>query len=650
MPGLVDGHDAGGGGIYTEGGPIEILDTEILENSGTAEGGGLSIDNHGQVDVRDTLVKGNKSLMDGGGVENSGAKVTFERVTVEQNRATFDGGGIHNASSGEFTVLDTTMLFNRAQNGGGFTNASDSTLVMRRTTIHHNRAIRLPLPEDPEEGGYGGGFYSISDGGGLMENTTISHNRASVRGGGMYHDADAELPDRPHDDLAQLGAVRRRPLDRRDRLRADDPAAAEPADAQEHDRRRQPRGRQLRLVRHVRGRQHRRRADLLRRHSRAPTSRWARSATARATTRGSTSWPTTAATSSPTRRGATASPSTAASARAARTSPLAGDVTDACPEADARGVARPQNARCDVGAVEYAGPAPDPDAAPPDTQYVSGPVQDSLETSAFHFTGTDDTTPTSELIYECRLIEHELTEAPEPQSPFEAIDPMFLFQSCNSGWQTELFEDGLYTFEVRAIDRHGRVDQTPASHTFNGLDLNPPDTIIVEKPPLVTSSRAATFTFSGVDNGTPAPFLEYECRLDSRDPEMWLECFNPTMFSNLTTGEHLLEVRAFDGAEQMDPTPARYTWTVGVAVELRPGEHHAHADRRRLGRRGHPDRELPLRPGARGALGRDRQPGRAAAGADRRPERAHADPLPGPAGLRRTASSCRRRCACSRTA
>ena len=141
---------------------------------------------------------------------------------------------------------------------------------------------------------------------------------------------------------------------------------------------------------------------------------------------------------------------------------------------------------------------------------------------------------------------------------------MLIFQSCSSGWQTELLEEGLFTFEVRAIDRAGREDPTPAQHTFNGMDTNPPDTIIAEKPPLVTNSRAATFTFSGVDNGTPAPFLEYECRLDSRDPEMWLECFNPTFFSNLTTGEHLLEVRALDGNELYDPSPARYRWTVGV--------------------------------------------------------------------------------------
>ena len=95
-----------------------------------------------------------------------------------------------------------------------------------------------------------------------------------------------------------------------------------------------------------------------------------------------------------------------------------------CPETDARGVARPQNGRCDIGAFEWAGPPPPADDEPPDTQYVGGPVQDSLETMAFFFTGTDNLTPTDELIYECRLIEHDLTEAPEPQSPFEALDPM----------------------------------------------------------------------------------------------------------------------------------------------------------------------------------------------------------------------------------
>ena len=58
--------------------------------------------------------------------------------------------------------------------------------------------------------------------------------------------------------------------------------------------------------------------------------------------------------------------------------------------------------------------------------------------------------------------------------------------------------------------------------------------------------------------------MEYECRLDTRDPEAWLECFNPMVFSNLETGTHTFEVRATDSQENIDPTPARHTWTIGA--------------------------------------------------------------------------------------
>ena len=279
-----------------------------------------------------------------------------------------------------------------------------------------------------------------------------------------------------------------------------------------------------------------------------------------------------------------------------------------CPETDARLVARPQNGRCDTGAFEWAGEPPPGDDRPPETEFLRGPVQDGLETMAFFFTGSDNLTPTDELIYECRLIEQDLTEAPEPQSPFEPLDPELIFQSCASGWQTELLEAGLYTFEVRAIDRAGREDPTPAKYTFNGLDTDPPDTLIAEKPPLTTSSRAATFTFSGVDgSGTPAPFLEYECRLDSRDPDLWLECLNPTFFSNLTTGAHTLEVRAIDGNDLTDPTPCALHVDGHAALGLRPGQHHADRERRRLGRRGRGRRELPVRHRVAGALGAGRE-------------------------------------------
>ena len=137
--------------------------------------------------------------------------------------------------------------------------------------------------------------------------------------------------------------------------------------------------------------------------------------------------------------------------------------------------------------------------------------------------------------------------------------------------------------------------------------------------------------------------MEYECRLDSRDPEAWLECTNPAMYSNLTTGLHTFEVRAIAGeigAFEGDPTPARYTWRVGPDPDgparrrsLRPGEHHPDRQRGRVGRPGQPARELHLRDRARHPLGRERR----RRGADRAAERARLLPLPDPerrAGLR----------------
>ena len=78
----------------------------------------------------------------------------------------------------------------------------------------------------------------------------------------------------------------------------------------------------------------------------------------------------------------------------------------------------------------------------------------------------------------------------------------------------------------------------------------------------MSNSRAATFSFTAEHPNTPAMFMEYECRLDSRDPDLWVECFNPFMAANLTTGRHTFEVRAIAN-ETIDMTPARYTWTVG---------------------------------------------------------------------------------------
>ena len=118
------------------------------------------------------------------------------------------------------------------------------------------------------------------------------------------------------------------------------------------------------------------------------------------------------------------------------------------------------------------------------------------------------------------------------------------------------------TCTLRAAIQEANADPTPVRHPFDMTNLVPPNAVIPEAPVNGTSDHSATFTFSAVDDITPPQFMEYECRLDTRDPDAWLECFNPMVFSNLETGTHTFEVRATDSQENIDPTPARHPWTI----------------------------------------------------------------------------------------
>src|ERR671915_156412 len=189
------GNVAGGGGLYTEGGPVDISRSTFTGNTATEEGGGISIDNFGDVTIKDSLVTENAAGADGGGIENSGFRVTFERLRVIKNRATLDGGGIYNSSSNPFFILDTHVEQNHAQDGGGLANAPDNDLIVRGSLFLRNVARHPGISEDgdAEEGGHGGGIFSLADGDSLIENSTLSGNSAATGGGGVFHDADGEL-------------------------------------------------------------------------------------------------------------------------------------------------------------------------------------------------------------------------------------------------------------------------------------------------------------------------------------------------------------------------------------------------------------------------------------------------------------------------
>ncbi|HZI44788.1 MAG TPA: choice-of-anchor Q domain-containing protein, partial [Ilumatobacter sp.] len=560
---------ASGGGLYTENGEFLITGSTFDNNSATETGGGFMLDNHGDVNVRDSVVRNNTAGMDGGGIENSGTRVTFERVLVTENHAEFLGGGIHNSSSGIFTLLESTLSLNRAVSGGGLANAPDNDLIVRRSLILRNTAREPGMDPDGdlEDGGLGGGIFSLADGDSMVENTTISGNTAARGGGGLFHDADGPL-DLDHVTIWRNAA---------------------------------PRGGGIGVVESDFV------PDIPPKANTAVTAR--NSIIGGSLSGGSCDWYITSDGGNvdgmgtqdvlPTGVGAALPATTYCFLYAAPTSDITmpaghdrrsatialdaiadnggptlthalqyGNVAidngvSPCPETDQRGVARPQNGKCDAGAYEFEGDPPPFDDEPP-VVTLGDPIaqQDTLETMAINFSGTDNLTAPEDLTYECRYIPIEILEQPEPVAPWDPIPVEEWWVSCSSPWQVELLEAelGSYQFEVRAIDR-AQNESEILTHRFEP-DFEPPDTIIVEKPPLSTNSRSATFSFSGTDNFSSPQFFEYECRLDSRDPELWLECFNPTFYSNLTSGAHTLEVRAIDGAESTDPTPARYTWTV----------------------------------------------------------------------------------------
>ena len=73
-------------------------------------------------------------------------------------------------------------------------------------------------------------------------------------------------------------------------------------------------------------------------------------------------------------------------------------------------------------------------------------------------------TAVEDLNIECRLLETDPAEPPEPLAPWDPIPPELAWNTCSSPWRVPLFEEGLLTFEVRSIDRAGNSRARRASH------------------------------------------------------------------------------------------------------------------------------------------------------------------------------------------
>lgn len=131
------------------------------------------------------------------------------------------------------------------------------------------------------------------------------------------------------------------------------------------------------------------------------------------------------------------------------------------------------------------------------------------------------------------------------------------YGACTSPAQIGPLADGQHTFAVRARDRAGNIDASPAIHAWR-IDTSTPDTQIVSGPTGDVSSTTASFSFMSPDAGSGATF---QCSLDGA---AFTTCTSPRNLTGLAEGPHTFAVRVRDAVGNLDPTPATATWRVDL--------------------------------------------------------------------------------------
>jgi hypothetical protein len=141
----------------------------------------------------------------------------------------------------------------------------------------------------------------------------------------------------------------------------------------------------------------------------------------------------------------------------------------------------------------------------------------------------------------------------EPGSTFQCRVDGGSFGNCSSPRVTSSLSDGSHTFSVRAVDKAGNMDASPASRSFT-VDATAPNTTITSGPTGTTSDATPTFTFKSSE-----PSGSFRCKVDGGS---FSPCGSPKTTSTLGNGSHTFSVSAVDAAGNTDASPAVRSFNV----------------------------------------------------------------------------------------
>jgi len=163
------GIDEFGGGIYTSGGTITVTNSTLSSNRAIF-GGGIYNSSVVTLSVSNSTLTGNSATGtgDGGGIYNNGTLMVTNSI-FSGNSAKGNGGGIENWHM--MFMTKSTLTGNLAKDGGGIANFG--TVTVSNSTLSSNSA--------KEEGG---AIYTQL-GEVTLNNSTVTGNRAVISGGGL---------------------------------------------------------------------------------------------------------------------------------------------------------------------------------------------------------------------------------------------------------------------------------------------------------------------------------------------------------------------------------------------------------------------------------------------------------------------------------
>ena len=173
-----DGPGQGGGGLWNRGN-ASIANTGFRGNTATnGQGNGGAILSSGSIVINESQFDSNKAASAGGGVENAG-NITILRSTLSGNTAGVNGGGLHTSGAGRTFLIASTVSSNTAQQeGGGLWNSAGGMLAVSNSTLDNNRA------NGNASNAGGGALYN--DGGMVaLDSATLTFNHTNGTGGGL---------------------------------------------------------------------------------------------------------------------------------------------------------------------------------------------------------------------------------------------------------------------------------------------------------------------------------------------------------------------------------------------------------------------------------------------------------------------------------